>query len=90
MSAELAVHRRPGGTLYRYIAREMIFPTVFTLGGLTLVVLTKNVLGYSEMVINRGLGLDAVSSIAFCIESVILSAYKTTLEFTFRAARPIV
>jgi hypothetical protein len=65
MSAEQPIHRRPGGTLYRYIAREMIFPTAFALGGLTLVVLTKNVLGYSEMVINRGLGFDAVSWIAF-------------------------
>ncbi len=55
MSAPRPERRRPGGTLYRYIIREMVFPTLYALGGLTLVVLTKDLLGYSDLVINRGL-----------------------------------
>lgn len=43
----------------------MIFPAVFTLGGLTVVVLTKDMLGYSDLVINRGLGAGAVAWMAF-------------------------
>ncbi len=57
--------RNPGGTLYRYLAREMVFPTIFTLAGLTLVVLTKDLLGFSDLVINRGFGAGVVASIAF-------------------------
>ena len=41
MSVAKPVHRRPGATLYRYLIIEMVFPTLFTLGGLTVVVLTK-------------------------------------------------
>jgi len=40
-------------------------PTLFSLFGLTAVVLTKELLGYSDLVINRGLGADAVLQIAF-------------------------
>lgn len=58
--------RRPRSTIYRYLTREMVFPTALSLGGLTVVVLTKNLLGYSELVINRGLGLPAVGWIALC------------------------
>ena len=58
-------HRRPGGTLYRYVIVEMVFPTLFTLGGLMVVVLTRDLLGFSDLVINRGLGVDTVSWIAF-------------------------
>ena len=38
---------------------------MFSLVGLTTVVLTKELLGYSDLVINRGLGGDAVLQIAF-------------------------
>ena len=37
--------RRPGVALYRYIAREALFPTLIALVGLTAVVLTKELLG---------------------------------------------
>lgn len=42
----------------------MVFPTLYTLGGLTLVILTKDLLSYSDMVINRGLSLAEVGQIA--------------------------
>lgn len=58
-------HRPPGWILYRYLAREVAGPTFFSLVGLTGVVLTKELLGYSDLVINRGLGGDAVLQIAF-------------------------
>jgi len=58
-------HRPPGRILYRYLARELVGPTLFSLVGLTTVVLTKELLGYSDLVINRGLGGDAVLQIAF-------------------------
>lgn len=56
--------RRPRGTLYRYLLREMAFPTLFALVGLTAVILTKDLLGYSELVINRGLGTGVVAMMA--------------------------
>jgi lipopolysaccharide export system permease protein len=57
--------RRPRGTLYRYLFRELTFPTLAALAGLTVVILTKDLLGYSELVINRGLGVGAVLMMAF-------------------------
>jgi LPS export ABC transporter permease LptF/LPS export ABC transporter permease LptG len=65
--------RRPGPTLYRYFAREALRPTTYALLGLTVVVLTKDLLGFSDLVINRGLGLGVVSRIAF-YESVPVAA----------------
>ena len=47
-------HRRLGLTLYRYFAREALLPTLFSLVGLTVVMLTANFLGYSELFFNRG------------------------------------
>lgn len=64
-SLDISDHRPPGRILYRYLARELVGPTVFSLLGLTTVVLTKELLGYSDLVINRGLGADAVLQIAF-------------------------
>jgi lipopolysaccharide export system permease protein len=58
-------HRRPGAILYGYVARELVRPTLLSLVGLTAVVLTKDLLGYSDLVINRGFGADAVALIAF-------------------------
>jgi lipopolysaccharide export system permease protein len=60
----MPIHRRPGWTLYRYLVLEMVFPTLYTLGGLTIVILTRELIGYSEMVINRGLSLGDVGAIA--------------------------
>jgi lipopolysaccharide export system permease protein len=56
---------RLGITLRWYIARELIRPTVLALGGLSALVLTKDMLGFSDLVINRGFGLSAVAIIAF-------------------------
>ncbi|MCP5044965.1 MAG: YjgP/YjgQ family permease [bacterium] len=64
-SSAIPDHRPPGIILYRYLARELVGPTVFSLFGLTAVMLTKELLGYSDLVINRGLGADAVVQIAF-------------------------
>jgi lipopolysaccharide export system permease protein len=60
----LPIHRRPGKTLYRYLVLEMVFPTLYTLGGLTLVILTRELIGYSELVINRGVSLADVGALA--------------------------
>ena len=64
MTDAMPLHRRLGTTLYRYLTLEMVFPTLYTLGGLTLVVLTRELIGYSEMVINRGLSLADVGALA--------------------------
>ena len=64
MTTSMPLHRRPGRTLYRYLVIEMVFPTLYTLGGLTLVILTRELIGYSEMVINRGLSLGDVGGLA--------------------------
>lgn len=53
-------HRRPGGTLYRSLIAEMIFPTVLALGGFTLAVLTNDLVGLTDLVINRGLPASTV------------------------------
>ncbi len=59
------VHRRPGLTLYRLIARDALTPTLIALFGLTTVVLTQNLLGLSDLFVNRGLSGGTVSLIAF-------------------------
>jgi LPS export ABC transporter permease LptG/LPS export ABC transporter permease LptF len=74
----LASDRRPGRVLYRYFAREMAVPMLFSLAGLTLVVLTQDLLGYTDLVINRGLGVWAVGLMAF-YQAVALAA--RTLPF---------
>jgi lipopolysaccharide export system permease protein len=51
--------------LYRYVAREALLPTLIALVGLTAVVLTKELLGLSDLAINRGFSTGAVSLIAF-------------------------
>jgi lipopolysaccharide export system permease protein len=59
------IHRPLGKTFYRYVAMEALRPTIFALIGLTVVVLTKDLLGFSDLIINRGLGVGAVALIAF-------------------------
>ncbi len=56
---------RLGQPLGFYIVAELFAPTLWALFGLTALVLTKDLLGFSDLVINRGLGLAAVSWIAF-------------------------
>ena len=54
-----------GPTLRWYIIQELIRPTLIALGGLTALVLTKDLLSFSDLVINRGFGAPAVATIAF-------------------------
>ena len=56
---------RLGTTLRWYIVRELIRPTVIALVGLSALVLTKDMLGFSDLVINRGFGLSTIATIAF-------------------------
>jgi lipopolysaccharide export system permease protein len=56
--------RRPGPTLYAYVAWETLLPFSFALAGLTLAVLTTDLIGFSELVINRGIGAFEVGLIA--------------------------
>src|SRR5262249_2394134 len=65
--------RRPGRTLYRYLASEALRPTAFALVGLTVVVLTTEVLHFSELVINRGVNAGSVARILF-FEAVPMAA----------------
>jgi lipopolysaccharide export system permease protein len=64
MTEPKPIHRQPGKTLYRYLVMEMVFPTLYTLGGLTIIILTKDLLSFSDLVINRGLSLGDVTAIA--------------------------
>ncbi len=57
--------RRLGQPLGFYIVAELFAPTLWAVFGLTALVLTKDLLGFSDLVINRGLGLAAVGWIAF-------------------------
>ena len=59
------IHRRPGLTLYRLVAKEALTPTFFALFGLTTVVLTQNLLELSDLFVNRGLSGGTVALIAF-------------------------
>lgn len=65
MAGPLPTVRRPGWTLYRYLTGEALRPFLFALFGLTLVVLTSDLIGFSELVINRGLGAGEVALLAF-------------------------
>jgi LPS export ABC transporter permease LptG/LPS export ABC transporter permease LptF len=65
MEVAAPLHRRPGLTLYRYVASEAAWPTLIALFGLTTVVLTQNLLGLTDLFVNRGLSGRAVSLIAF-------------------------
>ena len=58
-------HRRPGRTLFAYTAREALRPFLFALIGLTSVVLTRDLIVFSELIINRGVGTGQVALIAF-------------------------
>jgi lipopolysaccharide export system permease protein len=66
--------RRPRWTLYRYVAREALRPFLLALVGLTTVVLMGDLIGFSELVINRGLGVGEVALIAF-YEAVPVAAF---------------
>jgi LPS export ABC transporter permease LptG len=57
--------RRPGPTLSRYVAREAVRPTAIAVLGLTVVVLTRDLIGFTELVLNRGVGAWEMGRITF-------------------------
>jgi len=66
-------HRPLGWTLFGYIAREAVVPTLLALGGLSLAALTKSLLGLSDLLVNRGLSPeDTAAFVGF--EIVVLAA----------------
>jgi len=73
MSVGRSVSRSPGTTLSRYVTHEIWRPVGFALIGLTLVILIQDLLGFSDLVINRGLGVGDVAGIAFA-EAVPVAA----------------
>lgn len=58
------LHRRPGKTLYRYLASETVIPTGLSLLGLTAVVLTKDLVALFPALVNRGVAGSVVAAIA--------------------------
>ncbi|MGE0681502.1 MAG: LptF/LptG family permease [Candidatus Binatia bacterium] len=58
-----APHRRFGNTLGSYIVQETCIPTFGALVGLTILLLAKDFLSFSDFVINRGIGITAVALI---------------------------
>lgn len=65
LASPLPTSRRPGWGLYRYVAGEALRPFLFALLGLTFAVLTADLIGFSELVINRGLEAREVGWLAF-------------------------
>ena len=57
--------RRPGPTLSRYVAREALGPVAIAVIGLTVVVLTRDLIGFTELVMNRGVGALEMGRITF-------------------------
>jgi lipopolysaccharide export system permease protein len=73
LAAQSSRSRQPGRTLYRYVAHEALLPTAFALFGLTAIVLTTELLRFSELVINRGVTPRSVAEILF-FEAVPIAA----------------
>src|SRR5215470_8454977 len=57
--------RRLGATLSSYVIQEVTGPTFIALAGLTVLILAKDILGFTDFVINRGFGVLVVLMIAF-------------------------
>jgi LPS export ABC transporter permease LptG len=57
--------RHPGATLSRYVAREALGPIAISVIGLTVVVLTRDLVGFTELVLNRGVGALEMGRITF-------------------------
>src|SRR5262249_719727 len=57
--------RRPvGRALSLHVARELVFPTFFTLTGLTMLAIVAELVAYADLVVNRGFGFRDVAQIA--------------------------
>ena len=69
---------RVGPTLVRYVARELCGPTLIAFAGLTALLVCKDVLGFADLVINRGFGPATVAAMAG-YETIALAA--STLPF---------
>ncbi|MBW2497101.1 MAG: LptF/LptG family permease [Deltaproteobacteria bacterium] len=63
-AAERPVRRQTGARLTRYLIAEMWLPTVFAIVVFGLVVLLTDLLGYAELIVNRGLEPGEVGQIA--------------------------
>ncbi len=57
--------RRLGATLSSYVIQEITVPTFIAIAGLTVLILAKDILGFTDFVINRGFGAPVVLMIAF-------------------------
>ena len=57
--------RHLGRTFRWYVIQELVFPTTIALAGLTVLVLTRDLLGLSDLIINRDFGVATVPWIAF-------------------------
>jgi len=55
---------RLGPKLFRYVLRELAFPTLFALLGLTLLAIAADLIGFADLVVNRGWGVRQVVEIA--------------------------
>lgn len=55
---------RTSRTLSRYLISEMVLPSLFALAAFGLVVLLTDLLGYADLIVNRGLGAREVAQIA--------------------------
>ncbi len=64
MSVPRTGHRRPGWTLYRQLLVELTPPTLYALLVLSILVLTEDMLQFSDLVLNRGFGAGTVASLA--------------------------
>jgi LPS export ABC transporter permease LptG len=78
MAVPETAFRRPGATLSRYVAREALGPIAIAVIGLTVVVLTRDLIGFTELVLNRGVGALEMGRITF-YEAVQVAA--TVLPF---------
>ena len=58
--------RRPRSSrrLSRYLISEMVLPAIFAIGAFGIVVLLTDLLGYADLIVNRGLGPAEVAEIA--------------------------
>ena len=72
--------RRLGRTLSRYVAEELVFPILLAFGGLTGLLLAQDLVGLSDLIINRGSGASAVIQIIF---HTFLPLATLTLPFAF-------
>lgn len=64
MTQSLGDVRAYGRTLRRYLCREIVFPAGFTLLGLSSLMLARQMLGFSDLIVNRGLGAATAARIA--------------------------